>query len=175
VSRQARDRIVLFPDPVLSRPADPILGSGTPLEPLVARLWRACRDHDGAGLAAPQIGVPLRVAVVDAEAVGFSGREIVLIDPEIVETGPPVPGEEGCLSFPGLFATVRRPEKATIVTRTAEGRRRTLELEGLPARAVLHEIDHLDGTLMPDRMGPLRRRFFLARHSLRNGRTRPRA
>jgi len=173
VTRSAPERIVRYPDPVLSRRAEAALASGAPLAPLVARLWAACRGHEGAGLAAPQLGVSLRVAVVDGAAVGHHEPEIVLIDPEIVETGPAVRGEEGCLSFPGVFATIRRPGTAVVVTRSVHGKPRTLELEGLAARAVLHEIDHLDGVLMPDRMGPLRRRLFLARYALRNRRPRP--
>lgn len=170
--------IVLHPDPVLSTPAAPALASPSRITTVLERLWTTCHSHGGAGLAAPQIGVSLRLAVVDGELVDFEEPEIILVDPEILETGAPVRGEEGCLSFPGLYATIRRPRSATVRTHDAEGRERILELEGLPARAVLHEIDHLDGILMPDRMGPLRRWIFLRRHALRrrrHGRGRPAA
>jgi len=166
------DVIRTHPDPVLSRPAAPALSSDTPLEPLLARLWSACHTHGGAGLAAPQLGVSLRVAIVDGDTVGHAMPRIHLIDPEILETGPAVRGEEGCLSFPGIFATVRRPGTATVLVRTPAGKEHVLRLEGLAARAVLHEIDHLDGILMPDRMGPLRRWLFLRRYALRTRRKR---
>ena len=161
--------ILVHPHPVLRSPAAPARDAGETGR-LVRTLWRVCRRHGAAGLAAPQIGVSLRVAVVDGRAVGAPVERIVLIDPELLETAGSVRREEGCLSFPGLYATVRRPRRIAVRTTTPSGNTEILALEGLAARAVCHETDHLDGVLLPDRLGPIGRRLFLLRHWIRNRR-----
>jgi peptide deformylase len=110
--------------------------------------------YDGLGLAAPQIGVNRKVAVV-----GYEGREYVLINPVIVEAKGNQIGEEGCLSFPGLFERVSRPESVTVEFLDEQGQPQTLLATGLLARAVAHEVDHLNGVLLIDKISPLRRTF----------------
>ena len=104
-------------------------------------------DANGAGLAAPQVGILKRAVVVDAG----SGL-IELVNPEILRTEGAVVGAEGCLSIPGRRCTVERPEKVVVAAQNRDGKAIQLEAEGLLAVAMCHEIDHLDGVLYIDRM-----------------------
>ena len=165
--------IVCYPDPVLRKVAEPAPAPGPELERLVELLWFTCRSTGGAGLAAPQIGVSRRVAVVDGEAVDHSEERLLLIDPIIQREEGRQRGDEGCLSFPGMYAAVTRPFRIDVQTSALDGTTRTISAEGLAARAIRHEIDHLEGVLLPDRLGPLLRRSFLARYALRRSLSRP--
>lgn len=112
----------------------------------------------GVGLAANQVGVARRVAVIDAE-----GEKLVLINPQIVDTAGRETGEEGCLSIPEVFADVTRPDHVVLEALDYHGQSYRKILEGLPARAVQHEIDHLDGILFIDRLGLLKRKRLLGK------------
>jgi peptide deformylase len=127
----------------------------------VQDLFDTMRAADGVGLAANQVGVAERVAVVDTR----DGGPIVLIDPLIVERFGQQRGEEGCLSIPGpnLYGDVDRAARIVIETTTLEGDRVRMEVLDHRARAVQHEIDHLDGILFIDHLSPLRRRMLLRR------------
>ena len=163
-------RIVRYPDPVLRRPADSAPPPGPELADLADLLWATCRASGGAGLAAPQIGVSRRVAVVDGGLVDHPLERILLVDPELEWQDGRQRGDEGCLSFPGLYATVTRPARISVRTSGMDGRPLAVSAEGLAARAICHELDHLDGVLLPDRLGPLSRRWFLVRYALRRRR-----
>ncbi len=111
----------------------------------------------GVGLAAPQVGVNLRLMVIDITGGEEQGHQIVFTNPEITEEEGTEEAEEGCLSIPGFTAVVERPSKIHVVGQDVEGNPQELDAEGILARAVCHEIDHLDGILYLDRTSVLRR------------------
>jgi peptide deformylase len=117
----------------------------------------------GIGLAAPQVGVPLRVFVIDLSAGRRPEDLIVLVNPEFVEREGMQLEEEGCLSLPGFTATVARPERAAVRGLDRSGAPRTVEGTGLLARALQHEMDHLDGTLFVDRLRGFNRELIVRR------------
>lgn len=133
---------------------------------LVEDLFATMRADKGIGLAANQIGIARRVAVVETD----ENEPVVLIDPVIVEQAGAVRGEEGCLSIPEIFADVERAERVVVETTTLDNDRVLLAADDLKARAIQHEIDHLDGILFLDRLSPLKRRMLVRKwHKLRKG------
>ena len=142
----------VYPDPVLRKKTAPVEDFGDSFKELVADLARLMRNHDGVGLAAPQAGIPLKLAVV------WYGEQLhVLANPVLVSSSGEQEGEEGCLSFPNIFGNVRRPMKAAVRHRDFNGDERVTEAEGFLARAFLHEMDHLEGRLLIDNFSPLKR------------------
>jgi peptide deformylase len=125
---------------------------------LVADLFETMDAARGIGLAANQVGVARRVAVVDAD-----GDRFVMVDPTIVETEGSSTAEEGCLSIPDIYGDVTRPERVVIEALDQDGTRYRKEATGLKARAIQHEIDHLDGILFLDHLGLLKRGMLLSR------------
>ena len=121
----------------------------------------------GVGLAANQVGVPKRVCVIDLGEKEDKGTLLVLINPVIVEKEGAVEEKEGCLSIPGYSTVIKRAEKVYVKGLTREGKPLDIEGSGLLARALQHEIDHLDGLLIFDRMSPLKREFFKRRYKKR--------
>jgi len=121
------------------------------LPDLLRDMWATMAAARGVGLAAPQIGLSLRLAVIDTRPEGKSNR-IVLINPEIVKLEGELNDEEGCLSLPGVYARLKRHSRATVRALDEHGVPRELRGEGLLARAFQHEIDHLDGKLYIDRI-----------------------
>lgn len=151
--------VLLYPDPVLKRVCAPA-PRGAELDRVIEDLTDTMRASPGCvGIAAPQIGYELRVAVIDItghrkapeSAHGF----VALVDPVIVSRSGSEVGREGCLSIPQLTANVRRATTAVVRTREAE-----FEFEAFEARLALHEIDHLDGVLFLDRVDSLTRDVF---------------
>ncbi len=143
-----------YGDPILRRRAEPV-GEVTPeiraiLRDMIDTMYREV----GVGLAAPQVGISLRLMVVDDEK-GRGPR--ALVNPEIVDQGGRVVAEEGCLSIPGIFAPVARAEWVRLEAQDEEGQPVTVETKGLYARVIQHEMDHLDGVLFVDRLDPVRR------------------
>ena len=133
-------------DPVLRRVCDPVRNFNKELHDLLDDMKVTVRAENGAGLAAPQIGVSLRVVVIDVQE-GF----YELINPEIVAFKGEQVGPEGCLSVKGKQGTVRRPAKVKAEYRDRYGKKHKLTAEGFFARAVCHELDHLNGVLYIDR------------------------
>jgi peptide deformylase len=125
----------------------------------IADLFETMDAAKGVGLAANQVGVARRVAVVDAE-----GTRFVMVNPVVRTAEGRSRAEEGCLSIPELYGDVTRAERIVLEALDAEGARFTLEAEGLVARAIQHEIDHLDGILFVDHLSPLKRQLLLARY-----------
>lgn len=143
-----------YGDPLLRRRAEPV-GEVTPeIRATIGDMIDTMYGEVGIGLAAPQVGVPLRLVVVDEEK-GRGPR--ALINPEIVDRGGHVVAEEGCLSLPGIYAPVGRAEWARVEARDEEGQPLALDARGLFARVIQHEIDHLDGVLFIDRLDPVQR------------------
>ncbi len=143
-----------YGDPVLRRRAAEVTEVTPELRQTIADMVETMYDEVGIGLAAPQVGISLRLLVVGHE----EGREPrALINPVIVARGGEVTAEEGCLSIPGIFAPVTRSEWVEVEATDAEGRPVTMRGRGLLARVFQHEIDHLDGVLFIDRLDPVTR------------------
>ncbi|MGA2384325.1 MAG: peptide deformylase [Gemmatimonadales bacterium] len=147
----------LLGSPVLRQRAHEVARHDDGVKALIADLHETMLAAKGVGLAANQIGVARRVAIVVAD-----DKELVLVNPVIVEADGEEVAEEGCLSIPDIFAEVGRAERLVVETTDEQGQRRRIEGAGLFARAIQHEIDHLDGILFLDRVGPIKRRRLLA-------------
>jgi peptide deformylase len=149
-------------DPILREKAAPVAQVSDQTRQLIRDMFETMYAEEGVGLAAPQVGVSERIIVVDPhndEIAAFA-----LINPEIVETSKETEkGEEGCLSIPGLRDLVERSVRVVVRGTTPEGEQRELDLHGLPARIIQHEVDHLDGVLFFDRLSPLKRKLLLAK------------
>jgi len=141
--------IVIDPAAGLHRPTDAVGDPDSATADLIADLRATMAAHAGMGLAAPQIGVPLCVAVVKVGAV-----EILLIDPAMERQRGQQAGWEGCLSLPDRVAWVARPAEVVVRTLDLQGQSRRVRVTGLPARAVVHEVDHLHGRLYADGLPP---------------------
>ena len=159
----ARQGIRLYGDPVLRAKARPVTADSAETSALVEDLFDTVHAAGGIGLAAPQIGVSARVFVVDLSPVELGAKPMAFINPKIVRTGSKIIGEEGCLSFPGLFVNVDRPEEVCLSYETPTGEQTEVEAVGLLARAMLHEYDHLEGVLFVDGLSAARRVLIAAR------------
>lgn len=153
--------ITRYGDPVLARPAATVDEITPEIQTLIDDMIETMYAAPGIGLAAPQVGVPLRVCVIDITGGQRGGQVITLVNPEFVERTGMQLEEEGCLSIPGHNATVARPERAVVRGLDRNGQAVTIEGTGLLARALQHELDHLDGTLFVDRLRGLRRDLIL--------------
>lgn len=152
-------KIVHYPDPVLLEVAKPIgeedFANG--LAGLVENMFETMYSAGGVGLAAPQVGVSKRLFVMDCSGGEDPEQKVALINPEILTVEGEQYGEEGCLSFPGIYTKVKREMRTVVQFRNVAGEPQELDLEDLPARCVLHETDHCDGIVFIDRMSPLKR------------------
>ena len=144
--------IVLWPDPVLLRGTQPITEVTPEVRQAVGEMRRVMFEEGGGGLAAPQVGLPLRMMLVCPS--GRPGEEEVVLNPEIVDREGREVGEEGCLSFPGLFGKVERDIAIRVRYQDLELRTHEMELEGFVARVFQHEHDHLEGIVFTERMQP---------------------
>ena len=143
-----------YGDPVLRRRATPVEAVTPEIRRLAEDMVDTMYDEVGIGLAAPQVGLSLRLMVVgDEEGRGAQ----VLVNPAITDQGGTVTAEEGCLSLPGIFAQVTRSEWVTLEAHDLEGRPLAITARGLRARVFQHELDHLDGVLFIDRLEPVAR------------------
>lgn len=146
-----------YPDPVLRVQCAPVRDFGPDLRRLVEDMIETMHDAPGVGLAAPQIGVEFRVAVVDATAGVDPEAVRVLVNPEILDSTGTDTDTEGCLSIPDFTEQVTRPAAVRVAALDLDGNRREIVAEELEARAIQHELDHLDGVLFVDRLRGLRR------------------
>jgi peptide deformylase len=154
--------IRLLGDPVLRERAAEVGEVDAELRRLAQDMFEAMYEADGVGLAAPQVGISRRIIVVDPREDGVTSRAI--INPRVVTASAGTDkAEEGCLSIPGVRDVVERAATVTVEGLDLEGRPITIDADGLHARVLQHEIDHLDGVLFLDRLSPLKRRLALKR------------
>lgn len=152
--------VITWGDPRLKTVSADV-GDWTPeLEQLVEDLWDSTAAEEGLGMAAPQLGVNLNVAVIDVSAGEDPAARIVLVNPEITAQEGTQSGPEGCLSIPGIAEELERPMKVTVRNRRRDGSWEELQGEGLLARAFCHEIDHLRGRLFVEYFGPVKRQML---------------
>ncbi len=151
--------IVIYPDPRLRQVSQPIETITDEVRQLVRDMAETMYASDGAGLAAIQVGRALRLFILDGAILtqDKSSDPIVFLNPEILSTEGTQEGEEGCLSFPGIFVPIARAETCRVRATSLEGETFELEVSDLAARAVQHETDHLDGKLIIDYVGRLKR------------------
>ncbi|SYZ72672.1 peptide deformylase [Candidatus Zixiibacteriota bacterium] len=149
--------IVLYGDPVLREKAKPVEKIDQAVKNLVADMTATLKNAKGLGLAAPQVGEPVRIFILDLSAVDLTESVRVFINPEIMETSGEVVLEEGCLSFPGIYQKINRPERVKMKATGLDGKSFTVYAGGMLARAMLHEFDHLEGKLFIDYFSPVSR------------------
>ena len=149
--------IVKFGDAVLDTPSKPVEKFDEELQALVADMFESMYAAQGVGLAAPQIGISRRLAVIDVSNGKNPEAKIVCANPEIIHTEGEQREEEGCLSLPGFRGHVLRPAYVTVRAQDASGKEFEMRGEGLLARAFCHEIDHLNGRLFITHLSILKR------------------
>jgi peptide deformylase len=149
--------IVKYGDPVLEKPASGIKNFNADLEQLAEDMFASMYAASGVGLAAPQVGKSIRLAVVDVTAGKNPEAKIVLVNPEIIHAEGEVREEEGCLSIPGFRGYVVRPQFVTVRAQNTKGETFEIRGENLVARAFCHEIDHLNGVLFLQHLSMLKR------------------
>lgn len=151
--------IVNYPDPVLLTVGKPVGDNefNGDLAKLAEDMFETMEKAGGIGLAAPQVGISKRLFVMDTPVEDGENERHVLINPEIIHIEGEQIGDEGCLSFPGLFQTVKREMRVIARARNVKGEELELDVANLAARCILHETDHCDGIVFLDRMTPLKR------------------
>ena len=149
--------VVVYPDPVLLKPTEPVERFDEDLRELVRDMADTMYAASGIGLAANQVGVPLRLFIMDLSGGESSEALKVFVNPEITESRGRQVGEEGCLSFPDVMLDVERAQGVTVRAQDAEGEPFTFEAEGLLARAVQHECEHLDGQVFLRNISAIKR------------------
>jgi len=149
--------IVKYGDPILTKRAAEVKVFDRELHTLVDNMFETMYGAPGVGLAAPQIGVLKRLFVMDCSSKKEPKHRVVLINPVIEVTEGEQAGEEGCLSFPGIYFEVKRPERVVVRAQDIDGSEFRLDIMDLEARCAAHETDHLDGELFIDYLSPLKR------------------
>jgi len=153
-----------YPEKVLKEKAAPVENIDAALQQLMDDMIETMHHARGIGLAANQVGITKKLCVLDLGLREDKVPLIVLLNPVITEKEGVVDAEEGCLSIPGYLTSIKRAEKVIVKGINREGKDIEIEAEGLLARALQHEIDHLEGLLFIDRMSPVRREFFKRRY-----------
>jgi peptide deformylase len=153
--------IVVYPDEVLRKRAQPVAEVNDEIRKLIDDMAETMYSAPGVGLAANQVGVLERVLVIDVEHPDGNPNLIAMVNPEIIERADEISWEEGCLSFPGINVDVTRSEKVRVRAIDRDGKEFVLDAEGLLAVAIQHEIDHLDGVTLADKVSFLKRRWII--------------
>jgi peptide deformylase len=147
--------IVQYPHPTLRHVSKPLARVDTKLRAMVREMFELMYAANGVGLAANQVDLPYRLFVINLKSdPAEKEEEHVFVNPVLSGRKGMIEAEEGCLSLPSVYGQVKRPERVVLNAFNLEGEELTLELEGLFARAVQHEVDHLDGVLFIDRLSP---------------------
>jgi peptide deformylase len=150
-------KIVKYGDPILTKKAEEVTDFDANLGRLIDNMFETMYGAPGVGLAAPQVGLLKRLFVMDCTGGKDKNKKLALINPVIeTEEGEQI-GEEGCLSFPGIYVEVKRPQRVVVRAQDIDGSPITLDVMDLEARCVSHETDHLDGELFIDYLSPLKR------------------
>src|SRR5215813_5407867 len=149
--------IVKYGDPVLQKEGEEVNTIDGKLTEFIGNMFETMYEAKGVGLAAPQVALSKKLFVMDDSAGKEAKGRIICINPQIVETKVIVVTEEGCLCFPGIYFEVERPEIVTVSVIDLDGKEFTFEAEGLAARCVLHETDHINGKLFIEFLTPLKR------------------
>ncbi len=144
-------KIVKIPNPILNKKTTLVKKIDSALLFLAEEMIKTCRAVNGIGLAAPQIGKSIRFCIINLEHMGLP--PFALVNPKIVKrSAKKIDLEEGCLSIPGIFGIVRRPVKVTVSAQNLNGGQSKFEADGMLARVIQHELDHLDGVLFTSKM-----------------------
>jgi peptide deformylase len=162
--------ILHYPDPRLREKAQPVAVVTPAIQQLVDDMAETMYAAPGVGLAATQIGEPHRIFVIDTAGDDEPSELRAFINPEIIARDGDITWEEGCLSFPKVVEEIRRSERVTVRALDRDGNPFELEAEELLAVAIQHELDHLDGVLMIDRLGALKKRLVDREMRKRSGR-----
>lgn len=152
--------ILTYPDPLLRKRAYAVNELDDRIRKLIEDMAETMYSAPGIGLAAPQIGVPMRVIVVDVTRGDEGNGLISIVNPEIIWSEGSVIQEEGCLSIPGITVEMERKERVRVIGLDRDGKEIDFYAEGLLAIAIQHEIDHLDGRLIIDKISPLKRELY---------------
>jgi len=155
--------IHLLGSPALRARAEEVVAVDDAVRAFIADLFETMDAAEGVGLAANQVGVTTRIAVVDAD-----GRRFAMVNPRITQATGRDTAEEGCLSIPEVYGEVTRAMRLTLEAQDQEGQPYVIEAEGLVARAIQHELDHLDGILFLDHLSPLKRQLLVAKYKREN-------
>ena len=149
--------IVKYGAPVLETPGDPIVEFDDQLKKLIADMFDTMYAAPGVGLAAPQVGVARRLFVMDCSGGADPAQRVALVNPVVLRVEGDQTGEEGCLSFPGIFFSVKRSLRAVVRAQDADGNEFEIDGLDLTARCMLHETDHCDGIVFLDHTTTLKR------------------
>lgn len=158
-------KVLTWGDPRLKINSSDVGEWNPELEQLVADLYETALAEDGLGIAAPQVGVNLNIAVIDPSCGQDPASRILLVNPEIVRQEGSQIGSEGCLSIPGIHEVLERPKNVWVKNRQPDGTWVELAGEDLLARAFCHEIDHLRGRLFVEYFGPVKRQILQRRYN----------
>jgi len=153
-------KIMHYPEPVLKEKSLPVTEFNDELKQLAEDMVETMYDAPGVGLAAPQVGELKRLIILDCSAKDEENDLIVAVNPEIVDKKGESLEEEGCLSVPGFWASVKRYGEVTMRYQDTDGNTHERQADGLLAIGIQHEIDHLEGVLFVDRLSPLKRSMF---------------
>ncbi len=156
-------QIVKWPDPVLDSPGDHVTDFDDDLKKLVSDMFETMYAAPGVGLAAVQVGIPKRLFVMDCSGGKDPSQRVALINPEVLRVEGSQTGEEGCLSFPGIFTNVERNLRAVVRAQDLNGDYFEVDVMELTARCMLHETDHCDGIVFLDKMSPVKRELVKRR------------
>jgi len=153
-----------YPDNILRKKTTPVTEFNSTLQRLIDDMIETMYTAPGVGLAANQVGVSKQVAVIDVSGQDEQSSLIVLINPEIIYFENEASIDEGCLSIPGYTTVVKRAERVKLRCCDRDGREIEIEGDGILSRALQHEIDHLNGILLIDRIGRIKKEFFKKRY-----------
>jgi len=159
-------KILIEPDPLLRKTSVEVDKVDSKIQQIMDDMLETMYDAPGIGLAAIQIGIPKRIIVIDLAKEGEKKNPLYIINPQIVfKSDNEATYEEGCLSIPGQFANIQRPEKCTVKYLDYEGKEKEIKTEGLLATCIQHEIDHLNGILFIDYLSKLKKTMIIKKLS----------
>jgi len=159
-------KILIEPDPLLRKISVSVEKVDSKIQQIMDDMLETMYDAPGIGLAAIQIGIPKRIIVIDLAKEGEKKNPLFIVNPQIVfKSDNEATYEEGCLSIPGQFAKIQRPEKCTIKFLDYEGKEKEIKTEGLLATCIQHEIDHLNGILFIDYLSKLKKTMIIKKLS----------